>query len=82
MGLRTSSGRVFVGDFVGSKRAVAVSLLVNEDVRMLAPAFSSLWPVDQTPCFGSLLKAIDDADREHRHELPEEEPRVQSVTRT
>ena len=82
MGLRTSSGRVFVGDFVGSKRAVAVSLLVNEDVRMLAPAFSSLWPVDETPSFGSLLQAIDEADHEHRRELAEGEPRVQSARRT
>lgn len=27
--------------------------------------FERAWPVERTPCFGELLAAIDDADREH-----------------
>ena len=48
---------------MGSKRIVAVALLTKDDVRLLGPTFDRLWPVDETPCFNGLLRAIDEADR-------------------
>ncbi len=44
-------------------RVVAVGLLTAQDLRVLGPAFNRAWPVDETPCFGDLLAAIDEADR-------------------
>jgi hypothetical protein len=51
-------------------------LLTQREVELLGHGFSRLWPVDQTPCFTELIKAIDDADEElHRaHELKCEQP--------
>lgn len=34
------------------------------DVERLGENFNRLWPVDETPCFSDLLRAIDEADRE------------------
>lgn len=49
------------------ERIVAVGLLTQRDVDVLGQSFDRLWPVDETPCFGTLLSAIDEADREiHR----------------
>ena len=49
------------------ERIVAVGLLTRRDVELLGHGFSRLWPIDETPCFDDLLRAIDDADRElHR----------------
>jgi hypothetical protein len=45
---------------------VAVGLLTRNDLDVLGPSFSRLWPVDQTPCFDGLLRAIDDAERDIR----------------
>jgi len=46
------------------ERIVAVGLLTQRDVDALGDNFARLWPVDETPCFSSLLHAIDQADRE------------------
>ena len=46
------------------RRIVAVGLLTQREVELLGHGFSRLWPVDETPCFTELIKAIDDADRE------------------
>ena len=46
------------------KRIVAVGLLTQREVDLLGHGFSRLWPVDETPCFTELIKAIDEADRE------------------
>jgi hypothetical protein len=39
----------------------------------LGHGFSRLWPVDETPCFTELIKAIDVADeqlqQEHRQKM-------------
>lgn len=43
----------------------AVALLTRSELTSLGPAFARAWPVEKTPCFGDLLAAIDDADREH-----------------
>lgn len=52
---------------VQKERIVAVGLLTQRDLDMLGQSFDRLWPVDETPCFGGLLSAIDEADREiHR----------------
>ena len=45
-------------------RIVAVGLLTEDELRSLGRTFDRAWPVDQAPCFGALLQAIDDADRE------------------
>ena len=46
------------------ERIVAVGLLTQREVELLGQGFSRLWPVDETPCFTELIKAIDDADRQ------------------
>jgi len=43
---------------------VAVGLLTRNDLEVLGPNFTRVWPVDQTPAFDGLLQAIDEADRE------------------
>ena len=59
-------------------KIVAVALVTQEELRLLGPAFDRAYPVDETPCFGELLAAIDAADREvwldrdraERNEMP------------
>lgn len=45
------------------QRIVAVGLLTAGDLEILGQGFTRAFPVDETPCFGSLLQAIDEADR-------------------
>ena len=45
------------------ERIVAVGLLTDADLTRLGPQFSRAYPVDEVPCFGELLHAIDQADR-------------------
>lgn len=49
---------------MAKERIVAVGLLTQREVELLGHNFSRLWPVDDTPCFVDLLKAIDEAERE------------------
>ena len=51
---------------MADERIIAVGLLTAGDVELLGPTFSRLWPVDETPCFSGMLRAIDEADRELR----------------
>ena len=44
----------------------AIALLTEDELVKLGPCFSRAYPIDQAPCFGELLAAIDDADRESR----------------
>ena len=53
-------------------RIVAVGLLTQRDVDALGGTFDRLWPIDETPCFASLLEAIDEADRELRNARDDE----------
>jgi hypothetical protein len=46
------------------ERIVAVGLLTRRDLNLLGPTFSRAWPVEDTPSFNQLLRAIDEADRE------------------
>ena len=45
-------------------RIVAVGLLTRQDLDVLGPAFERAWPVEETPNFSELLRAIDEADCE------------------
>ena len=45
---------------------VAVGLLTQRDLYKLGRTFDRAWPVDETPCFGTLLQRIDEADRDIR----------------
>ena len=47
---------------------VAVGLLTRDDVSLLGPSFDRLWPVEEAPHFGGLLRAIDEADRQLRQQ--------------
>ena len=46
-----------------NQRVMAVASHSEHDVSLLTPSFKRLWPVDETPCFSSLLLAIDEAER-------------------
>jgi hypothetical protein len=46
------------------ERIVALGLLTQRDIHKLGPAFKRAFPIDEAPCFGELLAAIDEADRE------------------
>lgn len=46
------------------RQIVAVGLLTEHELQLLGAGFSRAWPIDDTPCFGGLLAAIDEADRE------------------
>jgi hypothetical protein len=54
-----------------SERIIAVGLLTQKDVRALGVNFTRLYPIDETPCFGQLLRAIDEADRQMWRERDE-----------
>ena len=47
-------------------RVIAIGLLTSRDLEALGATFSRFYPVDETPCFGELLRAIDEADRAER----------------
>jgi hypothetical protein len=51
---------------VPDKKIVAVGLLTQAHLDRLGPTIAYAWPVDETPCFSQLLRAIDEADREIR----------------
>lgn len=46
-----------------ARRTVAVALLTQPDLQSLGAAFDRAWPLDETPCLGALLQAIDEAER-------------------
>jgi hypothetical protein len=47
-------------------KIVALGLLTQQDLDALGSDFRRVYPVDEVPCFGELLRAIDEADREIR----------------
>ena len=57
---------------MASDRIVAVGLLTQREVEMLGHGFTRLWPVDETPCFAELIRAIDEADRKLARERKKE----------
>ena len=44
-------------------RIVAVGLLTRRDLDLLGPTFDRVWPIEDNPDFGELLRAIDEAER-------------------
>ncbi len=46
------------------ERIVAIGLLTQQDLNLLGHSFTRAWPVEDTPCFEGLIRAIDDAERE------------------
>lgn len=72
----TESSRRFA---VTDARIVAVGLLTQRDLELLGQSFDRLWPVNETPCFGSLLQAIDEADRDLWRERDEEKHSVATI---
>lgn len=48
------------------ERIVAIGLLTRQDLDLLGNSFTRLWPVEETPCFESLIKAIDEAELDQR----------------
>ena len=46
------------------ERIVAIGLLSQQNLDRLGGSLEKVWSVDETPCFGALLHAIDEADRE------------------
>lgn len=58
-------------------RIVAVGLLTQKDVDLLGATFERLWPVNETPCFGALLHAIDEADRQLWRERDDDKREIQ-----
>ncbi len=49
-------------------RIVAVGLLTQQDLTLLGPTFTRLWPVENAPEFDDLIRAIDEADQTVMHE--------------
>jgi len=49
---------------------VAVGLLTKNDIDVLGPGFTRLWPVDESPDFAGLLRAIDEAEQDVRRTQP------------
>ena len=49
-------------------RIVAVGLLTQQDLTLLGPTFTRLWPVEDAPEFDDLVRAIDEADQQMMHE--------------
>jgi hypothetical protein len=52
---------------MSQERIVAVGLLTQRDLGILGPTFDRVWPVEDAPSFGELLRAIDEADRRLEH---------------
>ncbi len=46
---------------------VAIGLLTQRDLALLGRGFDRAFPVDPTPCFEDLIKAIDNAERTLQH---------------
>ena len=49
-------------------RIVAVGLLTEQELTLLGPTFTRLWPVENAPAFDDLIRAIDEADQTMMHE--------------
>ena len=45
-----------------ARRIEAVALLAQPELQSLGAAFDRAWPLDETPCLGALLQAIDEAE--------------------
>jgi hypothetical protein len=57
-------------------RIIAVALVTEAELKMLGDGFDRAFRIDETPCFGELLHAIDDADRDFRCRIEPRRPRT------
>ena len=48
---------------MSERQIIAIGLLTQRDLNLLGPSFEHVWPIDDAPCFGGLLQAIDEAER-------------------
>lgn len=62
-------------------RVIAFGLLTKNDLDRLGSSFSRAFPIEETPCFGGLLAAIDEAEREHWREHDAQRERGSSEPR-
>ena len=44
-------------------RIVALCLVTQQELESLGSSFCRAFPIEEVPCFGELLLAIDEADR-------------------
>jgi len=49
-------------ELIMSKCTIAAGLLARENIRALGTNFTCIYPIDEAPRFGALLRAIDEAD--------------------
>jgi hypothetical protein len=61
---------------LAGQRIVAVGLLTERELKLLGEGFTRVWPIDDTPCFGGLLQAIDEADRAFWRERDQAAPKA------
>ena len=61
------------GALVAEERISATKL--QSKVQSLRHVFHGVWPVDGTPLFGGLVRAIDEVDREQRRRRKREDAR-------
>jgi hypothetical protein len=45
------------------QKIVAVALLTTDELALLGPSFDRAFEINEAPCSGRLLSAIDEADR-------------------
>lgn len=62
-------------------RIVSLGLLTQADLDRLGEAYSRHYPIDETPCWGELLHAIDEADRALRLSAERVEPKPRARQR-
>lgn len=49
---------------MSENQIVALCLVTQPELELLGPSFLRAYPIDEAPCFGELLQAIDEADRQ------------------
>jgi hypothetical protein len=55
-------GMLQKAELIMSKCTIAAGLLARENIRALGTNFTRIYPIDEAPRFGALLRAIDEAD--------------------
>jgi hypothetical protein len=57
------------------EQIISVGLLTQRDLDVLGQGFTRHFPVDQSPCFQDLIKAIDDAELQRNQVATEQSSR-------
>jgi hypothetical protein len=58
-----------------TSKIVAVALVTEAELKLLGAGFNRAFRIDQTPCFGELLHAIDEVDRTFRAQADFHDPK-------